>query len=294
MLNLQSHLIKISSLLILSNVCTTVKSFSVNRPHHFVASPTLHRNHHHVNTITTKRSGETTTHLQMLEMPNSFITAVETFDGSTIADPIVVSSVFWSSLSSKIISVILGQVLASIVFAALSYLVSTQFTKIGDYVSTNIFNEDVVKKNVDQIKDSVKTRSQTPTVPPNFGKLLVCLAIDIIGTSSELLPIIGELTDVVWAPIAALSLRSLFQGSNVVFALEFAEEIFPFTDILPLATICWIVETFYGDSSFAQTLQIGVYGKENLGNGSQNSGVIDVVSIDDQRDSLSQKDRTKM
>ena len=95
----------------------------------------------------------------MLEMPNSFITAVETFDGSTIADPIVVSSVFWSSLSSKIISVILGQVLASIVFAALSYLVSTQFTKIGDYVSTNIFNEDVVKKNVDQIKDSVKTRS---------------------------------------------------------------------------------------------------------------------------------------
>lgn len=94
----------------------------------------------------------------MVEIPNSLITAVETFDGSTIADPVVVSSVFWSSLSSKIISVVLGQVLATVVFAILSYLVSTQIEKIGDYVSKNIFNEDVVKKNVDQIKDSVKTR----------------------------------------------------------------------------------------------------------------------------------------
>ncbi len=112
---------------------------------------------------------------------------------------------------------------------------------------------------------------QSPTVPPDVGKLLICLLVDIIGTSSELLPILGELTDVVWAPIAALTLRSLFQGSNIVFALEFAEEFLPFTDVLPLATICWIVETFYGDSEIAKTLQIGVYG-----NGFDDGKVIEV------------------
>lgn len=74
-------------------------------------------------------------------------------------------------------------------------------------------------------------------VEPDIGKLLICIIIDIIGTSSELIPLVGELTDLAWAPIAALFLRNLFYGSNVVFALEFAEEFFPYTDILPLASI---------------------------------------------------------
>lgn len=104
----------------------------------------------------------------------------------------------------------------------------------------------------------------------------------MVGSSSELVPIIGELTDFVWAPIAALSLRSLFQGSNVVFALEFAEEFLPFTDILPLATVCWVVETFYGDSSFAKTLRIGSYGK--IANG--DNKIIDVEPVDDQKGNI--------
>jgi hypothetical protein len=74
------------------------------------------------------------------------------------------------------------------------------------------------------------------SVQPDFGKLLLCIAIDVIGSSSELVPVLGEVTDVVWAPIAGLALRSLY-GSNVLFVLEFTEEILPFTDILPLATL---------------------------------------------------------
>lgn len=70
----------------------------------------------------------------------------------------------------------------------------------------------------------------------DLGKLILCIAIDVIGSASELVPVLGEVTDVVWAPIAGLALRSLF-GSNIVFALEFTEEILPFTDILPLATL---------------------------------------------------------
>ena len=90
-------------------------------------------------------------------------------------------------------------------------------------------------------------------IEPDIPKLFLCIAIDVIGTSSELVPILGELTDVAWAPIAALTLKNIF-GSNVIFALEFTEEILPFTDILPLATICWVIQTYYSDSDVAKAL----------------------------------------
>ena len=40
-----------------------------------------------------------------------------------------------------------------------------------------------------------------------------CTAIDLIGTSSEFIPVIGEIMDIVWAPIAALLLHSLYPES---------------------------------------------------------------------------------
>lgn len=80
------------------------------------------------------------------------------------------------------------------------------------------------------------TLQSSSKVTPDVGKLILCIVIDVIGTSSELIPIAGELTDLAWAPIAAIALRSIY-GSNIIFALEFVEEILPFTDILPLATL---------------------------------------------------------
>jgi len=198
---------------------------------------------------------------------SSIMQAVETFDGSTIVDPVVVSNVFWSRLQTNIISVIIGQVLAAIAFSGLTYIFSSQISKAGNYISENMFNEAAVSKNVDVIANSIKEKSQSPTYAPDFGKLLLCLIIDIVGTSSELIPFFGDLTDIAYAPVAALALRSMFNGSNVIFALEFLEEILPITDILPLATICWVVETFYGESNIARTLQIGIYNKNKMGDG---------------------------
>lgn len=123
----------------------------------------------HVNkpiiTKTKFTTSSSNTQLQMTEfqeVPNTFLTAFETFDGSTIADPVVVSSVFWSSLQTKIISVIIGQFLATIVFAGLTYLVSTQISQIGNYVTKNIFNGDTkekVRDNVVQFTESVKSKA---------------------------------------------------------------------------------------------------------------------------------------
>ena len=87
------------------------------------------------------------------------------------------------------------------------------------------------------MNNNSSSNSSNSNVTPDFGKLLACLAIDVVGSSSEIIPFVGEFTDVIYAPIAATLLRSLYGGSNVIFALEFAEEILPFTDILPLATL---------------------------------------------------------
>lgn len=191
---------------------------------------------------------------------NSFLTAVEVFDGSTIVDPVVVSDVFWSSLQSKFLALIIGQILSAIAFAAITSFFASQVSQVGAFVTEKLFPEDPTKKNFAQ---------STPNTPAqqydaDYGKLLICLAIDFFGVASEAIPVLGELADVVYAPVAATLLRSLYGGSNVLFGLEFAEEILPLTDVIPLATICWVVETYFADSELAKILGVGNYNKSRI------------------------------
>lgn len=213
-------------------------------------------------------------------LPSSILTAVETFDGSTIVDPVVVSGAFWTSLKAKLLSVVIGQILATIVFVGLSSVVASQLPKLGEAIGNTLFKEDnkaKISSTINQFAtDSTDAmKRSTSNAQPDFGKLLVCLLIDTIGTSSELIPFVGEATDVVWAPIAALGLRSLY-GSNVIFGLELVEEILPFTDIIPLATICWCIESFAPEGDLAKALGIGNYGP-NMNSGT----VIDTSGVDE-------------
>jgi hypothetical protein len=54
------------------------------------------------------------------------------------------------------------------------------------------------------------------------------------------------------------------------------KEILPLTDILPLATLCWVVDTFYAGSDVAKLLQVGRFG--TVVNGSDRASAIDVES----------------
>ncbi len=128
-------------------------------------------------------------------------------------------------------------------------------------------------------------------IPIDLAKLALCILIDIVGSSSELIPIIGEATDVIWAPIAAVLMRNLFYGSNIVLVLEFVEEVLPFTDILPLATLCWVLDTFFGESDAARALGLGSNRRVDL----QDNSAIDVtaqsgtIANDDNNKLLDQK-----
>jgi len=90
---------------------------------------------------------------------SSLLQAVEVFDGSTITDSVVVSSVFWSSLKTKILSVIIGQFLASVAFGILAYLLSSQLDNLSDYLSKNVFQQTVIKKNVDEFTQTMKNKA---------------------------------------------------------------------------------------------------------------------------------------
>jgi hypothetical protein len=191
--------------------------------------PAVYRHrHHHV-------PGSRIVSRAALPEISSILTAMEVFDGSTIVDPVVVSDVFWTSLKGKVIAVVIGQFLATLAFGALAWLVTSQISRVGAEFTNSLSN------NISATPQPRGFRKATE-IPefnsraPDLGKLLICLAIDIVGSSSEVVPILGELSDIVYAPVAATILRNLY-GSNILFGLEFAEEILPLTDILPLATI---------------------------------------------------------
>merc|ERR1711972_2333 len=66
----------------------------------------------------------------------------------------------------------------------------------------------------------------------------LCILVDLIGMMSYLIFILGEFTDVFWAPVFAFFLQYMF-GSKLISSLGVLEEFLWFTDILPTATLAW-------------------------------------------------------
>ena len=219
---------------------------------------------------------------------------VEYFDGSTIIDPVVVSNVFWSRLQANFISVIIGQFLAAIAFSFLLSLAASQITKFLSYVTEQIFPPTTTQReNQSPLRIPRNLRDDSSTsaavVQPDIGKLLICILIDTIGSSSMLLPLIGDASDVFWAPTAGLLLRYLFYNSNVILIFEFAEEILPFTDIIPLATLCWVVDTYFRETDIAKLLQLGAYASSSSVTDIDRSDAIDIDVDSNIRDGRSNR-----
>ena len=79
-------------------------------------------------------------------------------------------------------------------------------------------------------------------------KLVLCLLLDAVGTISFAIPLIGEFSDIIWAPIAAIVSYKMFgekRGKYTALA-TFTEEILPLTDIIPSFTIFWILFDWIG------------------------------------------------
>ena len=76
--------------------------------------------------------------------------------------------------------------------------------------------------------------------------LILGIAFDVIGMLSFSIPLVGEFSDVIWAPLAGFLMTNMYKGrvGKVAGVLTFLEEIIPFTDVIPSFTLTWMY-TYY-------------------------------------------------
>ena len=110
------------------------------------------------------------------------------------------------------------------------------------------------------IMDDLSAKATTELTPDTqrldggqWGQLVLCLLLDLAGDASELLPILGEFTDIAYAPVEAGLIKLLFK-SNALAAFGFVEEILPFTDIVPTFTISWALKNLWPTTPLARRL----------------------------------------
>ncbi|CAE7447071.1 unnamed protein product [Symbiodinium natans] len=103
-----------------------------------------------------------------------------------------------------------------------------------------------------------------PALPPPSGcqkactasqlaKLVACIGLDFFGDATYFFPVIGEGVDLAYAPIQGIALMMLF-GSRSIATVGVLEELLPFTDLMPTATLGWILETFFAESCLGRSL----------------------------------------
>ena len=73
-------------------------------------------------------------------------------------------------------------------------------------------------------------------------QLILGIVFDAVGMLSFSIPFLGEFSDVIWAPLSGLILARMYKGTvgKVGGFISFAEELLPFTDIIPTFTLTWI------------------------------------------------------
>ncbi|KGO90610.1 hypothetical protein [Flavobacterium suncheonense] len=73
-------------------------------------------------------------------------------------------------------------------------------------------------------------------------KLMLSILFDLIGYASYGIPLVAELTDIVWAPIAGFLLARMYKGTvgTVGGITVFVEELLPGVDFIPTFTLTWI------------------------------------------------------
>lgn len=75
-----------------------------------------------------------------------------------------------------------------------------------------------------------------------YKNLLLGLLFDAIGMSSLLIPGLGDLLDVFWAPLAGWLMTRMYKGrvGQAAGVITFVEELIPGLDVIPTFTLTWI------------------------------------------------------
>jgi hypothetical protein len=154
---------------------------------------------------------------------------------------------FAGTMFSRLVGGIVGNIVAGIAL-----------TTITVALSKTVWNKDNKRNNEIENRNEIENdnKLKTKTIPIEaWGKLLICIAIDFLGDASYVIPGIGELEDVAWAPLSAFLLSKLF-NNNALTTFEFVKEIIPGTDFIPVATISWLLEYVFAGTFISNSLQL--------------------------------------
>ncbi|PID71320.1 MAG: hypothetical protein CSA39_04525 [Flavobacteriales bacterium] len=80
------------------------------------------------------------------------------------------------------------------------------------------------------------------TATGKYKLLVLSILFDAIGMLSFTIPMIGEFSDVIWAPLSAMILFKMYKGveGKIGSLVSFVEELIPGLDIIPTFTLTWI------------------------------------------------------
>mgnify|MGYP005847802599 CR=1 FL=1 len=99
-----------------------------------------------------------------------------------------------------------------------------------------------------------------------WGRLAVSLCVDAIGSSSYLIPVLGEVLDCSWAVLQTAIIMAMYDTTTPQLKyVSFLEEILPLTDVVPSATIGWACQ-------FGPQLWNNNHTNNNGGSGSDGAG----------------------
>ncbi|MBK5196208.1 MAG: hypothetical protein JJE08_09325 [Proteiniphilum sp.] len=89
-----------------------------------------------------------------------------------------------------------------------------------------------------------------------YKKLAKCLLLDAVGMASEVIPVVGPLLDIIWAPVAASISYKMFgeKKGKYTSLITFVEELLPVTDVIPSFTIFWFLFDFLGIGKEKETI----------------------------------------
>lgn len=92
------------------------------------------------------------------------------------------------------------------------------------------------------MKDEIQIKNISNMDNLKTKKLILGILLDAIGMLSFTIPIVGEFSDVIWAPLAGFLITKMYKGriGRTAGILTFVEEIIPFTDFIPSFTLTWI------------------------------------------------------
>lgn len=96
------------------------------------------------------------------------------------------------------------------------------------------------------------------TKEKKYQKLTLSLLFDAIGYVSYLIPGLGELSDIVWAPASAYIMTKMYKGNKgkVAGAIAFIEEAMPGLDVVPTFTLMWLYTHVFSSKETKTTIEV--------------------------------------